>query len=175
MGGLGTVTLTASTATPRWPWTLLVRSSNPVIACLASQYAGWRLIRRRKGKDAFFALGSGPARALARVEPLFDELAYRDHATDRHARPGEQPSAAHPRWSPRSPTTAGLRPDRLTLIYAPTQSLAGGVQVVARVLEVALHKAHELKFPLRTHGRRPRRGAALAAASGSGHGHGPHQ
>jgi methenyltetrahydromethanopterin cyclohydrolase len=36
----------------------------------------------------------------------------------------------------------------LTLIYAPTQSLAGAVQVVARVLEVALHKAHELKFPL---------------------------
>ncbi len=43
---------------------------------------------------------------------------------------------------------AVLRPDKLTLIYAPTQSLAGGVQVVARVLEVALHKAHELKFPL---------------------------
>jgi methenyltetrahydromethanopterin cyclohydrolase len=36
----------------------------------------------------------------------------------------------------------------LNVIYAPTQSLAGGVQVVARVLEVALHKAHELKFPL---------------------------
>ena len=34
------------------------------------------------------------------------------------------------------------------MIYAPTQSIAGGVQVVARVLEVALHKAHELKFPL---------------------------
>ena len=41
-----------------------------------------------------------------------------------------------------------LAPDKLTLIYAPTQSLAGGVQVVARVLEVALHKAHELEFPL---------------------------
>ena len=42
----------------------------------------------------------------------------------------------------------GLAPDRLSFLYAPTQSLAGSVQVVARVLEVAVHKAHELKFPL---------------------------
>src|SRR5687767_1552247 len=43
MGGLGTVELVPSTMTPRWPWTLTVRSSDPVIACLASQYAGWKL------------------------------------------------------------------------------------------------------------------------------------
>jgi methenyltetrahydromethanopterin cyclohydrolase len=34
------------------------------------------------------------------------------------------------------------------VLFAPTRSLAGSVQVVARVVEVALHKAHELKFPL---------------------------
>ena len=146
MGGLGTVTLAPSTATPRWPWTLMVRSSEPVVACLACQYAGWRL-SEGKGKDAFFALGSGPARALARVEPLFEELGYQDKA----------PTATLVLESSRPPPAAlvakvaddcRLTPDKLTLIYAPTQSLAGGVQVVARVLEVALHKAHELKFPL---------------------------
>ena len=146
MGGLGTVTLVPSAMTPRWPWTLAVRSSNPVIACLACQYAGWRL-SEGNGKDAFFALGSGPARALARVEALFEELAYRDSA----------PTATLVLESSRPPPSAlvakvaldcRLTPDRLTLIYAPTQSLAGAVQVVARVLEVALHKAHELKFPL---------------------------
>ncbi len=42
----------------------------------------------------------------------------------------------------------GIEPSDLAILYAPTQSLAGGVQVVARVLEVALHKAHELHFPL---------------------------
>jgi methenyltetrahydromethanopterin cyclohydrolase len=42
----------------------------------------------------------------------------------------------------------GLAPEKLTFIYAPTQSLAGATQIVARVLEVVLHKAHELKFPL---------------------------
>ena len=68
MGGLGQVDLLPSSATPRWPWTLVVRSSNPVIACLASQYAGWRLADET-GEKPFFALGSGPARALARHEP----------------------------------------------------------------------------------------------------------
>ena len=34
----------------------------------------------------------------------------------------------------------------LTLLFAPTASLAGGVQVAARVVETALHKLHELDF-----------------------------
>jgi methenyltetrahydromethanopterin cyclohydrolase len=45
-------------------------------------------------------------------------------------------------------SATGLAPDAITFIYAPTQSLAGSTQVVARVLEVALHKAHTLGFPL---------------------------
>ena len=42
----------------------------------------------------------------------------------------------------------GLAPEALTLILTPTTSLAGTTQVVARVLEVALHKAHELGYAL---------------------------
>jgi methenyltetrahydromethanopterin cyclohydrolase len=42
----------------------------------------------------------------------------------------------------------GVPPSDLTILYAPTGSLAGSVQIVSRVLEVALHKAHELHFPL---------------------------
>jgi methenyltetrahydromethanopterin cyclohydrolase len=42
----------------------------------------------------------------------------------------------------------GLSPRQITLILTPTKSLAGTVQIVARVLEVALHKLHELRFPL---------------------------
>ena len=79
MGGLGSVALEPSATTPNWPWTLVSRSSNPVIACLASQYAGWRL-SHEDGADKFFALGSGPGRALGRREPLFDELGYADKA-----------------------------------------------------------------------------------------------
>lgn len=146
MGGLGTVELTASSATPRWPWTLVVRSSNPIIACLASQYAGWRLTSG-EGKDAFFALASGPARALARKEKLFDELTYKDHADSATLvleSSGPPPSGLVQRIA----EDCRLPPDRLSFICTPTQSFAGTVQIVARVLEVALHKAHELKFPI---------------------------
>jgi len=146
MGGLGTVEITASAATPNWPWTLVVRSSHPVTACLASQYAGWKL-SHGAGKDAFFALGSGPARALARKEPLFSELDYRDEA-ETAALVLESARPPPPAIVSKVAQDCGLAPDRLTFLYAPTQSLAGNVQVVARVLEVALHKAHELKFPL---------------------------
>ena len=146
LGGLGTVGLSASAATPRWPWTLTVQSSHPVTACLASQYAGWRL-KHGEGKGSFLALASGPGRALARKEALFERLAYRDVATTatfvlESARPPP------PLIVRKVADDCGVEPDRLTFIYAPTQSLAGSVQITARSLEVALHKAHELKFPL---------------------------
>ena len=57
----------------------MVASSQPVIACLGSQYAGWRLAHGA-GKDAFHALGSGPARALAQKEAVLKDIGYRDQA-----------------------------------------------------------------------------------------------
>lgn len=146
MGGLGSVALVTSEALPRWPWTLTVHSAHPVVACLASQYAGWRLMHG-EGQEAWFALGSGPARALARPEPLFDALTYRDTAaTAALVIEGTAPPPAA--VVIKVAQACGLSPGKLTFLYAPTQSLAGGTQIVARVLEVALHKAHELKFPL---------------------------
>jgi len=146
MGGLGGVSLRPDNATPRWPWTIAVASSQPVIACLASQYAGWNL-SHGTGPDAFFALGSGPARALARKEAIFDDVGYEDSwncatlviESDRPPPPPVIEKVAH---------DCRVAPSEVAVIYAPTQSLAGSTQVVARVLEVALHKAHQLKFPL---------------------------
>ncbi|MBV8765900.1 MAG: methenyltetrahydromethanopterin cyclohydrolase [Hyphomicrobiales bacterium] len=146
LGGLADVNLLPSQAIPRWPWVVAVRSSLPVIACLASQYAGWRLAHG-KGKDAFVALGSGPARALARSEKLFADLTYADRA-DRAVMVIESDRAPPPAIVAEVASACGLPADRLTFIFMPTQSRAGSVQIVARVLEVALHKAHELGFPL---------------------------
>jgi methenyltetrahydromethanopterin cyclohydrolase len=146
LGGLGNVALTPFLGTPRWPFHLTVRSSDPVIACLASQYAGWAL-SHGEGKGAFFALGSGPGRALAQKEPLFQALNYRDEADSAIlVLEGDKPPPVE--IVDKVARDCGVAPERCTFIYAPTRSLAGGVQVVARVLEVALHKVHELKFPL---------------------------
>jgi len=142
MGGQGTVTATMDRSTPLWPYTIEVRSSQPVLACLASQYAGWSL-----SSDGYFAMGSGPGRAIARVEPLFEALSYRDNAKSavlllETAKP--PPAAVVEKVS----KATGLEPANLTFLYAPTQSQAGVTQIVARSLEVALHKANDLKFPL---------------------------
>ena len=146
LGGLGQVNLATDAATPRWPWTVTVRSSHPVVACLGSQYAGWTLAHGA-GKEAFHALGSGPARALAQKEPLFRDIGYRDIA-DSAALVIEGAAPPPREIVEKVATDCGVSPSALTIVYAPTQSLAGATQVVARVLEVALHKAHELKFSL---------------------------
>ena len=145
MAGLGDVALRNNPVFPDWPWQVEVRTSQPVLACLGAQYAGWSLSFDTPVK--FNALGSGPARALAAREPLFDELGYRDHAasaclvleTDRFPPPALTRKVSG---------DCGVAPARTTLVLTPTGSLAGVVQIAARVVEVALHKAHEIGFPL---------------------------
>jgi len=142
MGGLGTISAIVDRSTGKWPFTVEVRSSQPVLACLGSQYAGWNL-----SSNGYFAMGSGPARALARVEPLFETLAYRDAAASavlilETAKPPPAEVVEKVAKATKLPT------EKLTFVFAPTQSLAGTVQIVSRVLEVALHKANDLKFPL---------------------------
>lgn len=148
MGGLGEIGLVAGGGTA-WPTWLQVRSSQPVLACLASQYAGWSLAATKEetGGKKFFALGSGPARALACKEDLFAELGYRDHA-EHGAIVLEVDRAPPDVVIDKLLRDCALAPEGLDVILTPTTSLAGTTQVVARVLEVALHRAHELKFPL---------------------------
>jgi methenyltetrahydromethanopterin cyclohydrolase len=144
MGGLGQVSLTVTK--DRWPVAVSVSASDPVLACLASQYAGWSLTHG-SGKAKFQALGSGPARALAVKEPLFEDLGYRDQAdstclvleVDREPPLEVVQKVVH---------DCAIAPERLTIVLTPTHSLAGMVQIVARVLEVAMHKIHALGFPL---------------------------
>lgn len=144
MGGLGTCTLSDS-GSAHAPFKLTTRTNDPVIACLASQYAGWKLAS--EAEDGFFALGSGPARALAAKEEVFADIGYTDKA-DRAilVLEGERPPPSD--VVDYVARQCGVATERLAFIYAPTQSLAGSVQITARVLEVALHKAHALHFPL---------------------------
>jgi len=146
LGGLGRITLVPAAAQVAWPWELSVSTAQPVLACLGSQYAGWSLAHG-EGKGSFFALGSGPGRALAGKEELFVELAYRDR-TDTTCLVLETDKIPPRPLLDKIAGQCGVPSDQLTLILTPTTSLAGSVQIVARVLEVALHKAHFLGFPL---------------------------
>jgi methenyltetrahydromethanopterin cyclohydrolase len=146
MGGLGRVDLAASGPFRRWPWMLSVHAADPVLACLGSQYAGWQLAIG-EGKNTYHALGSGPGRALAKREPLFEDLGYRD-SYDRTCLVLEVDKRPPAALVDKVVRDCGIAPEGLTLILTPTRSLAGTVQIVARSLEVALHKLHELHFPL---------------------------
>ena len=148
MGGLGVVGL-RSAVHEGWPTWVEVRSAQPVLACLGSQYAGWSLAASKEegGGRKFFSLGSGPARALAGKEKLFDELGYRDHG-EAGVLVLECDRVPPPFIVDKLLRDCRLAPAGLTLILTPTSSRAGTTQVVARVLEVALHKAHELGFAL---------------------------
>lgn len=142
LGGLGRVTLSPADLGAVAATAIGVNASDPVLACLASQYAGWSL---QEGK--FFALASGPGRARALKEELFGELAYRDDG-DRASFVLEVDRAPPDALIRRVAEICGVPATSLTFILTPTISLAGTVQIVARSLEVALHKAHALKFPL---------------------------
>ena len=148
MGGLGQVSLRPG-GLEGWPTWIEVQSAQPVLACLGSQYAGWSLAASKEetGGKKFFSLGSGPARALAAKEALFGELGYRDRA-DAGVLVLEVDRAPPKVIIDKLLRDCALAPDALTLILTPTTSLAGTTQVVARVLEVALHKAHVLGFAL---------------------------
>jgi len=142
MGGLGHVSLQTAQTFPHWPWMLSVHSSNPVLSCLGSQYAGWSLAHEK-----FFSLGSGPGRALAGREELYKELGYQDKA-DKACLVLESDKAPPAEVIEKVSRDTGVKPENLTFILTPTRSLAGTVQIVARVLEVAMHKIHTLHFPL---------------------------
>lgn len=142
MGGLGHVSLQTANTFAHWPWMLSVHSNNPVLSCLGSQYAGWSLAHEK-----FFSLGSGPGRAMAGREELYTELGYKDQA-DAACLVLESDKAPPTEVIEKVSRDTGLAPQNLTFILTPTRSLAGTVQIVARVLEVAMHKIHALYFPL---------------------------
>ena len=145
--GLASVRIAHSATFARWPWQVEVTTSSPVLACLGSQYAGWSLSVTDGTAKPFHALGSGPARALARVEALFEELNYAD-AGDTACLVLETSDRPPPALAQQVAAACSISPADLQLILTPTGSPAGVVQIAARVVEVAMHKAHELKFPL---------------------------
>jgi methenyltetrahydromethanopterin cyclohydrolase len=144
MGGLGHVEFTTLTiGGDAWPG-VQVWTDHPAASCMASQYAGWAV-----NPEGFFAMGSGPLRAKARVErELFAKLAYAENAArgvlvlEGRTLPTDETAD----WVARK---AGIGADGLTFAVAPTASLAGGVQIAARVLETGLHKMDTIGFDVR--------------------------
>jgi len=109
---------------------------------MLSQYAGWPV----KQGD-FFAMGSGSMRVRRGREPLLESLHAADSTTlavgtlECDQLPSDEIVSA-------MATECSVAPSDMWLAIAPTRSIAGCVQVVARSVETAMHKLHELGFEL---------------------------
>jgi methenyltetrahydromethanopterin cyclohydrolase len=140
MAGLGRVDIVPG------PWrmpTVAVRTDHPLAACMAAQYAGWRI-----STDGYFAMGSGPMRALAHKEPLFEKIG---HGEPEAWAVGVLEASQLPpvEVCRKVAQQCQVDPAGLILLVARTASQAGTVQVVARSAETAMHKLSELGFDLR--------------------------
>lgn len=142
LGGLGRVSFGTLQVGEHVLAGVTVEVSHPVVACMASQYAGWAL-----RKEGFFAMGSGPARALYAGEPLFEALGFRDQSEVAVlALEGAQLPTAEA--ADKVASKCRVAPEGVMLLIAPTASLVGSVQVAARVVETGMHKMHEVGFDI---------------------------
>lgn len=125
------------------PWSLIqVATDQPVHACMASQYAGWPVTQ-----DKFFAMGSGPMRAKRGKEHVLQSLGVSD--SSRYA-VGVLECDSLPEESvvEMIAVECGVTTENTVICVAPTRSMAGTIQVVARSVETSMHKLFELGFDL---------------------------
>lgn len=150
MGGMGNVRLGELQLDGLTLLGVEVDAHQPVLACMAAQYAGWAVRVPGGGTSSpYTAMGSGPARALYRGDPIFQILDYRDAASVAvlALESRRLPSEATACWIAGK---CGISPERLQLLVAPTASLVGSVQIAARIVEAGIHKMHEVGFDIGT-------------------------
>ncbi|MCL2157377.1 MAG: methenyltetrahydromethanopterin cyclohydrolase [Methanobrevibacter sp.] len=115
-----------------------IKTDFPSISTLGAQKAGWSV-----SVGDFFALGSGPARALAKKPAeTYEEIGYEDDADiailtlESDNLPGEDVAEA-------IANDSGVNVANVYLLVAPTSSLVGSIQISGRVVENGTYKMLE--------------------------------
>lgn len=135
LGGLGKVQICPMQLDDLVIASVFVHTNYPAVASMGSQFADWQI----KQED-FTAIGSGPARALAKKNRrLYEEIDYDDKSdsTVMVLETSTEPPKAVVDEIARS---CGVQAGKLSLILVPTASVAGSTQVSGRVVETGLHK-----------------------------------
>ncbi len=141
MADLAEVTLSASSDSSL-PMSVTVSTDHPLQSCMAAQYAGWPL-----SIGDYFAMCSGPARSARGKEKVLVEydLIARSESVVAVLETSKLPDEAVAEAVAKE---CNVSPGKVKLCVARTSSLAGTTQIVARSVETAIHKLHELKFDL---------------------------
>jgi len=119
--------------------TIEVATDYPAISTLGAQFAGWQI----KVGD-YFAMGSGPARALAlKPKELYVEISYKDEADcavivlESDKLPPDEVIAY-------IASECKVRPSKVYAVVTPTNSLAGSTQISGRIVETGVHKLEKV-------------------------------
>lgn len=113
----------------------------PAIACLGSQKAGWAI-----KVDKYFAMGSGPARALAlKPKKTYEQIEYEDDA-DYAVIALEANKLPDEKVMEYIAKECGVKPEDVYALVAPTASIVGSVQISGRIVETAIYKMAEIGY-----------------------------
>jgi methenyltetrahydromethanopterin cyclohydrolase len=144
LGNLGKASITQTSFGGVTLPAITVETNYPIIATLGAQFAGWNI-----KVEKYFAMGSGPARALAlKPKKIYDKIDYKDDSkiavivleTDK------LPSANTLEYIANE-CKVELRD--LYVLAAPTCSLVGSVQISGRIVETGIHKLSEVGFDIK--------------------------
>ena len=139
MGGCAKAELTSRRYGEAELLSILVCTDHPVIATLGSQYAGWQI-----KEEGYFAIGSGPARALAlKPKKIYEQIGYKD-TYDKAVAILEAEKPPPETLIKRIASDCGISEESLTIIITPTTSLAGAVQISGRIVETGIHKLRRI-------------------------------
>lgn len=139
LGGIGEAKISSTKYDDLTLPSIFVRTDYPAISTLGSQLADWQI----KIGD-YSAIGSGPARALARKNrQLYGKIGYKDHADMAMLvlETSKEPPVSVIEQVCRE---CGVKPNKLMLILVPTTSIAGSTQISGRIVETGLHKLMKL-------------------------------
>lgn len=139
LGGYGKVKISSTQYDDLILPSVFVHTNYPAVSTLGSQFADWQI----KQGD-YVAIGSGPARALARRNrELYEKIGYKDESDgavivlETSAEPSESVVE-------KIAGDCGVRVNKLSLVLVPTSSVAGSTQVSGRIVETGLHKLLKL-------------------------------
>lgn len=121
-----------------------VSTDTPALACLGSQMAGWKI---KEGE--YFAIGSGPARILAKKPAEIYELLNYSEQSDVAVLVLEASEFPPDTAIKKIARECKLKPKQLYILVASTVSIAGSTQVSGRAAESGLHKLLKLGFDVK--------------------------
>ncbi len=141
MGGLADVDIVVDTIRDV-PFAFITEyTDHPAVACLGGQKAGWAI-----KVEKYFAMGSGPARALAlKPKKTYEQIEYEDDA-DVAVVALEASQLPDEKVIEFIAKECEVDPENIYALVAPTASLVGSVQISGRIVETAIFKMSEIGY-----------------------------